>query len=220
MLAPEAGTIEFDEGGLGGRVARLHRPGGGYWYYAHLSDWNTKRFSSGDTVDVGDVIGFCGNSGNAKTTAPHVHFGWYDARGKAHDPMRYLIRWLRRAKRRAFGNLGQARTRRARRIDSHVTRRLFGDAFTPDLTALEVSGGSLWASGTNPASGAFGLARSALHAAMAEAAFETSNLRRSTSARALSSGDGRAAGRPRSGGTRRLSSRPRRDARAAKGSGL
>jgi murein DD-endopeptidase MepM/ murein hydrolase activator NlpD len=95
ILATESGTIEFADGGLGGKVARLHRSDGSYWYYAHLSDWNTKEFSSNDTVQEGDVIGFCGNSGNALTTPPHVHFGWYKSSGIAKNPMRSLVNWLR-----------------------------------------------------------------------------------------------------------------------------
>jgi murein DD-endopeptidase MepM/ murein hydrolase activator NlpD len=172
VLAAEPGTIEFDEGGLGGRVARLSRPDGGFWYYAHLSDWNTKRFSSGETVEVGDVIGYCGDSGNAAGGSPHVHFGLYDEDGVAQDPMRFLIKWLRQAIERAFGSVEGATAQRAQRIDSHITQRLFGDAFAPDLSDHVVSSGALWAVGTNPASGAFGLAESALQAALAESALE------------------------------------------------
>jgi murein DD-endopeptidase MepM/ murein hydrolase activator NlpD len=95
VLAAEDGIIEFDSGVLGGRFARLHRPSGGYWYYAHLSEWNLDAFSSGDLVRTGDVIGYCGATGNA--TAPHVHFGHYGADGGAIDPMSSLVSWLREA---------------------------------------------------------------------------------------------------------------------------
>jgi murein DD-endopeptidase MepM/ murein hydrolase activator NlpD len=95
VLASEDGIIEFDTGLLGGRSARLHRPGGGYWYYAHLSEWNLDAFSSGDPVHTGDVIGYCGSTGNA--TVPHVHFGHYGPDGEAIDPMASLVSWLREA---------------------------------------------------------------------------------------------------------------------------
>ncbi|MDP9242076.1 MAG: M23 family metallopeptidase [Actinomycetota bacterium] len=97
VLATQDGTIEFGDDSLGGHVARLHRSDGSYFYYAHLSGWNTKQFSSGDHVQAGDVIGFCGNSGDASGGAPHVHFGWYGADGNAIDPMRMLIGWLHAA---------------------------------------------------------------------------------------------------------------------------
>ncbi len=95
VLAAEDGTIEFGTSLLGGRDARLHRPGGGFWYYAHLSEWNLDDFSNGDRVHTGDVIGYCGESGNA--TVPHVHFGHYGPDGEAIDPMGSLVSWLREA---------------------------------------------------------------------------------------------------------------------------
>jgi Peptidase family M23 len=95
VLAPEDGTIEFDTSLLGGRSARLLLPDGGHYYFAHFIDWNDREFSNGDEVHRGDVIGFCGDTGNA--TVAHVHFGWYDSDGVAIDPMRRLIRWLREA---------------------------------------------------------------------------------------------------------------------------
>jgi len=102
VLASERGYVEFDEGGLGGKVARLHRIDGSYWYYAHLSAWNTRDFSSGDQVVQGDVIGYCGNSGNAAGSPPHVHFGFYGANGQAINPMIDLVHWLRAAERKSL----------------------------------------------------------------------------------------------------------------------
>ncbi|HYP22879.1 MAG TPA: M23 family metallopeptidase, partial [Actinomycetota bacterium] len=171
LLASEAGTIEFDDGGLGGLVARLHRSDGSYWYYAHLSDWNTEEFSSGDRVEVGDVIGYCGNTGNALTTPAHVHFGWYQPNGEAKNPMRMLVFWLRQAQGRALGLEARTVDRRVRIADRLTFARQFGDAFAPDRSELTVSGGSLWASGSSPATGAFALAESALQEALARTTF-------------------------------------------------
>ena len=171
LLASEDGTIEFDEGGLGGKVARLHRPDGSYWYYAHLSGWNTDEFSSGDRVQAGDVIGYCGNTGNALTTPAHVHFGWYQPNGEAKNPMRMLVFWLRQAEMRALGLEARTQSKRVRIADRLTFARQFGDAFAPDRSELEVSGGSLWASGSSPASGAFALAESALQEALARTTF-------------------------------------------------
>jgi hypothetical protein len=95
VLAPEDGTIEFDTSLLGGRTARLYRSDGGYYYFAHLVDRNDRRFSDGDEVQRGDVIGYCGDTGNA--TVPHVHVGWYGPEGEAIDPMRRLVSWLHEA---------------------------------------------------------------------------------------------------------------------------
>jgi hypothetical protein len=100
VLAATAGIVEFDVGTLGGRIARLFLPDGSYWYYAHLSDWNS-TIASGSRVDVGDVIGYCGNTGDAVGGPTHVHFGHYLPSGQALDPMSDLIGWLEAAERRA-----------------------------------------------------------------------------------------------------------------------
>jgi murein DD-endopeptidase MepM/ murein hydrolase activator NlpD/SH3-like domain-containing protein len=54
-------------------------------YYAHLE---SQAVSNGQRVEVGDTLGFVGNSGNARTTPPHLHFGIY-SRGPT-DPDPYI----------------------------------------------------------------------------------------------------------------------------------
>jgi murein DD-endopeptidase MepM/ murein hydrolase activator NlpD len=118
VLAPEDGTIEFGTGLLGGRVARLHRAAGGYWYFAHLSEWNLDAFSNGDPVHTGDVIGWCGETGNA--TVPHVHFGHYGPDGEAIDPMGSLVSWLQEAE-SDLGELGGDASTRIRQTTATTT---------------------------------------------------------------------------------------------------
>ena len=55
------------------------------YYYAHL---DTFAIASGDTVKQGDVLGFVGNTGNARTTPAHLHFGIYS--GGPVDPAPFL----------------------------------------------------------------------------------------------------------------------------------
>ena len=167
VLATMAGTVEFDDGGLGGRVARLHVADGSYWYYAHLSGWNTKDFSNGDRVQPGDVIGYCGNTGNAITTPPHVHFGWYQANGQSKNPMGMLVKWLRAAERNADLVLKKETGQTYADLEESESRRLFGDGFAPDISELKVSAESLLAASSSPGTGAFGLAEAALQAALA-----------------------------------------------------
>jgi murein DD-endopeptidase MepM/ murein hydrolase activator NlpD len=57
-------------------------------YYAHL---DSQLVNSGQSVIKGDVLGFMGNTGNAKTTAPHLHFGIY-TKGGAIDPLNYIYK--------------------------------------------------------------------------------------------------------------------------------
>lgn len=71
------------ENTLGGRVVVIVGPGGAGHYYAHLEDY--ADISLNDWVNVGDTIGFVGDSGNAKGTPPHVHYGIY-INGSAVNP--------------------------------------------------------------------------------------------------------------------------------------
>lgn len=173
VLAPDTGYVSFSDGGLGGITARVHTPDGAYWYLTHLSDLNTEEFSIGDPVGPGDVIGYCGNSGNAATTPPHVHFGWYQPSGVAKDPMKSLIGWLHAAEDNALGLLVSVQGQRQKQLPTLTAARRFGDAFAPDRSILPGGAGeSLWASGSSPATGAFALAEIALQAALAERVYE------------------------------------------------
>lgn len=166
ILAPEAGTVSTDDSGLGGITARVHRPDGKYWYMTHLSGLN-KSFPTGSQVQRGDVVGYCGNSGNAATTPPHVHFGFYGEGGvNPTNPMKHLIAWLDEAERRVLGVVVKTTTKRQKQVPTLTAARRFGDAFAPDRSQLRFSGESLWAAGQSPASGAFGLAQAALQEAL------------------------------------------------------
>ncbi len=168
ILAPVDGWVDFSDGGLGGITARVHdRSTGRYWYMTHLSEVNTEEFSSGDNVNAGDVVGYCGNTGNAVSTPPHVHFGWYAEGGtNPKNPMRYLVRWLHEAERRVLGVVTKTTKKRVKQQPSLTLARMFGDAFAPDLSELRIESGSLWASGTDPGTGTYALAESALSAAL------------------------------------------------------
>jgi hypothetical protein len=88
VLAGAEGVVRVDETPVGGRVIWLRDARAGRnLYYAHLHDW---AVTSGARVRAGDVIGYVGNTGNARTTPPHLHFGIYD-RGPS-DPAPYLYR--------------------------------------------------------------------------------------------------------------------------------
>jgi peptidoglycan LD-endopeptidase LytH len=71
---------------FGGNVVWLHESGSRRTlYYAHLDRWA----SEGTTrVRAGDLLGFVGNTGHARTTSPHLHFGIYE--DGAIDPLPLL----------------------------------------------------------------------------------------------------------------------------------
>ena len=75
------------ERGLGGKqVWLMDGLFGKRVYYAHL---DSIAVTSGKRVKMGDTLGFVGNTGNAKTTDPHLHFGIYRNRG-AVNPYPYI----------------------------------------------------------------------------------------------------------------------------------
>jgi murein DD-endopeptidase MepM/ murein hydrolase activator NlpD len=77
-----------DEWDLGGRVIWLEDPQRDIrLYFAHL---DTQEVVEGSWVRPGDRIGTVGNTGNARTTPPHLHFGIY-VRGEGPiDPRPFL----------------------------------------------------------------------------------------------------------------------------------
>lgn len=86
VVAVADGVAQRGTNGLGGNVVWLQpHTRDGTFYYAHLERW---AIDGTATVRAGDVLGYVGNTGNARTTAPHLHFGIY-ARG-AIDPLPFL----------------------------------------------------------------------------------------------------------------------------------
>ncbi len=81
VLAATDGTVRSTRANrLGGKVVWLRDGIGRSHYYAHLDSQVVRR---GDRVKAGDTLGFVGNTGNARTTPPHLHFGiayrgWFD----------------------------------------------------------------------------------------------------------------------------------------------
>ncbi len=59
--------------------------GNARYYYAHLDSFAVE---SGNRVKKGDILGYVGNTGNAITTPPHLHFGIYS--GGPVDPAPFL----------------------------------------------------------------------------------------------------------------------------------
>jgi murein DD-endopeptidase MepM/ murein hydrolase activator NlpD len=75
VVAVQDGIISYiGEQPKGGQCLWLTTESGASFYYAHLDRWAPGLFE-GMEVKTGDLLGYVGNTGNAKTTPPHLHFG-------------------------------------------------------------------------------------------------------------------------------------------------
>ena len=85
VLAPKSGTVIQAgwNGGYGISVMIKHNDGI-ITLFGHMCDWNV---SEGQQVVQGQVIGWCGSTGNSD--GPHIHYTMYK-NGAAIDPLPYL----------------------------------------------------------------------------------------------------------------------------------
>lgn len=74
---------------LGGNKLWLVGADGTQYYYAHLTQF-APGIEDGSIVEAGQVIGSVGNTGNAITTPPHLHFEIHPGGGDAINPFPIL----------------------------------------------------------------------------------------------------------------------------------
>lgn len=88
VVAATNGSIGYTgEKGLGGKQVWLRdRKRNQSLYYAHLDSIADVTGS----VKRGDTLGFVGNTGNARTTPPHLHFGIYKSYRGAINPLHFV----------------------------------------------------------------------------------------------------------------------------------
>ena len=88
IIAPIEADVRFvGTRGIGGKVVWLRdRKTSNSLYFAHLQDFKVKRYQK---VYPGDTIGTVGNTGNARTTPPHLHFGIYN--NGPIDPYAFIV---------------------------------------------------------------------------------------------------------------------------------
>ena len=77
-------VVRLGHNRLGGNVVWVMGPGRQTHYYAHLSEFGA--FKPGDRVLAGDIIGYVGDTGNARGTPHHLHYGVYQFGGGAINP--------------------------------------------------------------------------------------------------------------------------------------
>jgi murein DD-endopeptidase MepM/ murein hydrolase activator NlpD len=93
VRAPVDGVARSANGGLGGLTVKVIMADGTYFYLAHLSGL-VDGFTEGMPVTTGDIVGYVGDSGNARGGAPHLHLGIYPRGGAPVDPKPILDQFL------------------------------------------------------------------------------------------------------------------------------
>ena len=85
ILAVDDGTVQFKQNSLGGNAAWLTGRDGTRYYYGHMAGFE----GSSRAVSRGEVIGYLGDTGNARGT-PHLHFEVHPGGGPAVPPYSYV----------------------------------------------------------------------------------------------------------------------------------
>lgn len=89
-------VYRIDDLSLGGLSVTILGDGGLRYFYTHFESV-PHALGEGQYVEVGELIGYVGNSGNAATTPTHLHFGVYGGAAdnpcawEALDPTPFLV---------------------------------------------------------------------------------------------------------------------------------
>jgi murein DD-endopeptidase MepM/ murein hydrolase activator NlpD len=82
IYAVVSGVVTFKFNRLGGNAVSLVGDNGNRYYYAHLDSY----VGSSRRVFQGELIGYNGDTGNAKYSTPHLHFQVHPGGGRAVNP--------------------------------------------------------------------------------------------------------------------------------------
>jgi len=88
--AYQAGTVRLSSSEIGGISLWITSDSGDRYYYAHLSGY-APGIATGDRVALGQLVGYTGNTGNARTTPPHTHWEVHPGGGAAVNPTPYAF---------------------------------------------------------------------------------------------------------------------------------
>ena len=89
LYAYQGGEVRLTSSRLGGTSLWITTDAGDRYYYAHLSRY-APGIETGSIVETGQLVGYNGNTGNARFTPPHLHWEIHPAnRNGAVDPTPY-----------------------------------------------------------------------------------------------------------------------------------
>ncbi|HVF14966.1 MAG TPA: LysM peptidoglycan-binding domain-containing M23 family metallopeptidase [Acidimicrobiales bacterium] len=86
VVAPVSGVVERHPNPLGGEAFALNGDDGVWYYGAHL-----EAYGAEGRVSAGTVVGYVGNSGDARDTSPHLHFESHPPDSDAVNPYPSLV---------------------------------------------------------------------------------------------------------------------------------
>jgi murein DD-endopeptidase MepM/ murein hydrolase activator NlpD len=89
VVANVAGSVSRNESGLGGHGYFLHGRDGNTYYGAHLDGYS----SAAGNVAAGTVIGYVGDTGDARGGVTHLHFEIHPGGGAAVNPYPTLVKY-------------------------------------------------------------------------------------------------------------------------------
>ena len=86
VLAPVGGLVERYPNPSGGNAIELYGNDGNRYYMAHFNE-----YGDSGRVAAGTIVGYVGNTGDARTTSTHVHFEIHPGGGSAVNPYPTLV---------------------------------------------------------------------------------------------------------------------------------
>jgi murein DD-endopeptidase MepM/ murein hydrolase activator NlpD len=182
IRAPVDGRVRITNGKVGGLAVYVYMPDGTYFYMAHMSGL-AAGLTEGQQVKTGDVVGYVGDSGNAKGGAPHCHFEIHPRGGPPIDPKPYLDKFIADARAQVpqlvdyYRNLAAARQPTAApAADPAPLPVTPAPSPAAPVAAIDAPPPAplLWAASMGPAASALGLAEHQLLAAVRSMDWSTS----------------------------------------------
>jgi murein DD-endopeptidase MepM/ murein hydrolase activator NlpD len=164
VRAPVDGSVRVTNGPVGGLAVYVTMRDRTYFYMAHLSAL-AAGLADGQTVKTGQVIGYVGDSGNARGGAPHLHIELHPRGGPPIPPKPYLDRFVAEALAQApvlvqrFQQAWDARAAAAMPPPPHPPEPPPGAGDPPGPPAVR------WASSMSPSGGPLQLAEAEVVAA-------------------------------------------------------
>jgi murein DD-endopeptidase MepM/ murein hydrolase activator NlpD len=158
--APADGIARISQNALGGLTVRVVQPDGTFWYLAHLAGI-AEGLVDGAPVTVGQVVGYVGDSGNARGGSPHLHLAVHPGGGGPVPPKPIVDDMVRTGAERVVALLAQASVAQpsAALLAADLTRRLAdGVVAGPAVSSGPPRSELLWASAANPNGGAMAVA--------------------------------------------------------------